>query len=100
MVQQQQQQSTPLAGQLASDRPSNSQTGFRGVRLRPWGKWAAEIRNPIKGVREWLGTFDTAEEAARAYDEAARKIRGVSDLKGIPAGMSVSPLSLVYRQAE
>ncbi|KAI8526407.1 hypothetical protein RHMOL_Rhmol13G0304900 [Rhododendron molle] len=77
---------------------ASNKSMFVGVRQRPSGKWVAEIKNTSQKIRMWLGTFDTAEEAARAYDEAAFLLRGSNTRTNfVGSSPANSPLSSKIR---
>ncbi|KAJ9185762.1 hypothetical protein P3X46_005356 [Hevea brasiliensis] len=70
--------------------PENALCPYRGVRQRTWGKWVVEIREPNRGKRIWLGTFNTSHEAAKAYDQAALKLYGSSATLNLPNYYQIS----------
>ncbi|XP_057839887.2 ethylene-responsive transcription factor ERF017 [Cryptomeria japonica] len=90
---------------LPKQKPQNStektQPNFKGVRMRKWGKWVSEVRMPNSRARIWLGSYDTPQQAARAYDSAVYCLRGSNakfnfpdSLPEIPSASSLSPAEI------
>ncbi|VFR00462.1 unnamed protein product [Cuscuta campestris] len=69
----------------------SSRKRYRGVRQRPWGRWVAEIRDPNRRKRVWLGSYNSPEEAAAAYDRAAVLLKGAAAVTNFPIPVQVSP---------
>ncbi|KAK6941254.1 AP2/ERF domain [Dillenia turbinata] len=82
------------AGESASDAMNITNKRYKGVRMRKWGRWVAEIRRPNSRTRIWLGSYETPEQAARAYDAAAFCLRGSSAKLNFPSNPPEIPSSM------